>query len=194
MIITNDEAALRVFCEPVLPEEVGELVATLERELDYANRLGKSGIGLAAPQIGIAKNIAIIRLPKLSIDLVNAKLEKGFDPALFTDEGCLSFPGMVENTIRYQEVYIINNLVEPHSFVASGFVAVVAQHELDHLNSTLFFDRKVPKIIPATKRIKVGPNEQCPCGSGKKYKKCEFMGICQPNTTLSLPKKRKIND
>lgn len=95
MIITNNEAALRVFCEPVLPEEVGELVATLERELDYANRLGKSGIGLAAPQIGIAKNIAIIRLPKLSLDLVNAKLEKGFDPALFTDEGCLSFPGSV---------------------------------------------------------------------------------------------------
>src|SRR5208283_4515906 len=150
--------------------EVGDLVATLERELDYANRLGKSGIGLAAPQIGIAKNIAIVRLPKLSINLVNAKLEKGFDPALFTDEGCLSFPGRIEDTIRFQEVYVVNNLVEPHSFVASGFVAVVCQHELDHLNSTLFMDRRVPKSAPVIKQVKVGPNEPCPCGAGKKYK------------------------
>jgi peptide deformylase len=188
MIITNNEAALRVFCEPVLPEEVGELVATLERELDYANRLGKSGIGLAAPQIGIAKNIAIIRLPKLSLDLVNAKLEKGFDPALFTDEGCLSFPGRSENTTRYQEVYVTNNLVEPHSLVASGFVAVVCQHELDHLNSVLFMDRKQPKLVPVVKQAKVGPNDFCPCSSGKKYKKCGWLGLCQQNVTLSLPK------
>ena len=193
MIITNDEAALRVFCEPVLPEEVGELVAMLEKELDYANRLGKSGIGLAAPQIGIAKNIAIIRLPKLSVNLVNSKLEKGFDPALFTDEGCLSFPGRVENTMRFQEVYVTNNLVEPHSFVATGFLAVVCQHEIGHLNSELFFDHKIIKPEPIIKQVKVGPNEPCPCGSNRKYKKCGFMGICQPNTTLSLPK-RKTNE
>lgn len=172
MIITFNEEALRVKCEPVLPEEVGTLVATLEKELEYANRLGKNGIGLAAPQIGIAKNIAIVRLPKMSFDLVNAKLVKGYDPAMFTDEGCLSFPGRSENTIRFQEVYITNNLVEPHDFIATGFVAVVCQHELDHLNSTLFMDRSLPKPVPVVKKAKVGPNEPCTCGSGKKYKKC----------------------
>ena len=172
MIITFNEAALRVKCEPVLPEEVGALVATLEKELEYANRLGKNGIGLAAPQIGIAKDIAIVRLPKMNFDLVNAKLVKGYDPAMFTDEGCLSFPGRSENTIRFQEVHITNNLVEPHSFIATGFVAVVCQHELDHLNSTLFMDRAAPKPVPVVKKVKVGPNEPCPCGSGKKYKKC----------------------
>jgi peptide deformylase len=172
MIITFNEEALRVKCEPVLPEEVGALVETLEKELEYANRLGKNGIGLAAPQIGIAKNIAIVRLPKLNFNLVNAKLVQGFDPAVFTDEGCLSFPGRSEDTIRFQEVHIVNNLVEPHSFVATGFIAVVCQHELDHLNSTLFIDRKMPKAVPVVKKAKVGPNEPCPCGSGKKYKKC----------------------
>jgi peptide deformylase len=173
MIITNDEAKLRVFCEPVTSDEVGALIETLEKELEYANRLGKGGIGLAAPQIGIAKNIAIVRLPKMSFNLVNAKLVQGYDPAMFTDEGCLSFPGRSENTTRFQEVFISNNLVEPHSFIARGFVAVVCQHELDHLNSTLFMDRKVVKPVTAVKTtIKVGPNEQCPCGSGKKYKKC----------------------
>lgn len=171
MIITNDEAALRVFCEPVLPEEVGDLVQTLENELNYANQLGKGGIGLAAPQIGIAKDIAIVRLGKVSFNLINAKLKQGFDPALFREEGCLSFPGRVEDTTRFQEVYIVNNLEAPHSFVASGLIAVVCQHELDHLNSTLFMDRTTAK--PAVKVVqKVGPNEPCPCKSGLKYKKC----------------------
>lgn len=172
MIITFNEEALRVKCEPVTLEEVGSLIETLEKELEYANRLGKNGIGLAAPQIGIAKDIAIIRLPKMSFNLVNAKLTQGYDPAVFTDEGCLSFPGRVENTTRFQEVYITNNLVEPHSFVASGFVAVVCQHELDHLNQKLFMDHSIPKLVPVVKKAKVGPNELCTCGSGRKYKKC----------------------
>lgn len=172
MIITNDEAALRVVCEPVTLDEVGSLIETLEKELENANRLGKNGIGLAAPQIGIAKDIAIIRLPKVSLNLVNAKVIQGFDPAVFTDEGCLSFPGRTENTTRFQEIHIGNNLVEPHTFVATGFLAVVCQHELDHLNSTLFMDRKIVKPAPVVKTVKVGPNEKCPCGSGIKYKKC----------------------
>lgn len=175
MIITNNEEALRVKCEDVLPEEVGALIDKLEAELSYANRLGKGGIGLAAPQIGIAKNIAIIRLGKgsdLSLNLVNCKIEQGFDPTLFKEEGCLSFPGRVENTIRFQEVYITNNLVAPHRFVATGLIAVVCQHELDHLNSTLFMDRMAPKPVPVVNKKKVGPNDPCICGSGKKYKKC----------------------
>lgn len=172
MIITNNEAALRVTCEPVTMEEVGSLIETLEKELEYANRLGKNGIGLAAPQIGIAKDIAIVRLPKMNFNLVNAKLVQGYDPAVFTDEGCLSFPGRSETTTRFQEVHVSNNLVEPHSFIATGFVAVVIQHELDHLNSTLFMDRSVPKPVPIVRTGKIGPNAPCICGSGKKYKKC----------------------
>lgn len=173
MIITFNEEALRVKCEDVLPEEVGSLIATLEAELSAANRLGKGGIGLAAPQIGIAKNIAIIRLGKgVDIDLVNCKLEKGYDPTLFREEGCLSFPGRVEDTTRFQEVYVTNNLVYPHTFVASGLLAVVCQHELDHLNFTLFMDHKVVKPASVLSKKKAGPNDPCTCGSGKKFKKC----------------------
>lgn len=174
MIITNNEEALRVKCEDVLPEEVGHLIEILESELAEANRLGKGGIGLAAPQIGIAKKIAIIRMGKreADIDLVNCHISHGYDPAIFVDEGCLSFPGRLEKTTRFQEVHIENNLVYPYSFVATGLLAVVCQHELDHVNSTLFMDRAVPKIIPVQNTSKVGPNDPCICGSGKKYKKC----------------------
>lgn len=181
MIITNNEELLRVKCEAVLPEEVGTLIETLEKELDYANRLGKGGIGLAAPQIGIAKKIAIVRIDKIKIDLVNCKIEQGFDPAIFQEEGCLSFPGRVENTTRFQEVYITENLVMPYRFTATGLLAVVCQHELDHVDSTLFMDRMAPKPIVAApiKNQKIEPNEACPCGSidlisgkVKKFKKC----------------------
>jgi peptide deformylase len=172
MIIVNNEDAIRLKCEDVTLQEVAELRTILENELNNANRLGKGGIGLAAPQIGLAKNIAIIRLGKINIDLVNCKIENSYDPALFKEEGCLSFPGRVENTIRFQEVHITNNLVEPYSFVATGFLAVVCQHEIDHLNSSLFFDRMAPKLVPVINKSKVGPNEPCICGSKFKYKKC----------------------
>ncbi len=172
MIIINDEQALRLPCEDVSIEELGSLRNVLEQELNNANRLGKNGIGLAAPQIGIAKNIAIIRLPKISLDLVNCKIVKAYDPTLYREEGCLSFPGRVEDTIRYQEVYIDNNLVEPHSFVATGLLSVVCQHELDHLNSVLFMDRMAPKQSTIVNKNKMRPNDPCNCGSGKKYKRC----------------------
>src|SRR5271154_5889888 len=132
MIITNNEELLRVKCEEVLPDEVGSLVETLEKELDNANRLGRGGIGLAAPQIGIAKKIAIVRIEKIKFDLVNCKINQGFDPAVF------------------QEVYVTDNLVAPYSFTATGLVSVVCQHELDHLNSTLFMDHLVPKPVAAS--------------------------------------------
>ena len=171
MIIT-DEDLLRRPCEDVLPKEVGDLISTLEGELNRINRIGRGGIGLAAPQINILKKIAIVRLPKINLNLVNAKLAHGYDPALFTDEGCLSFPNRTENTMRFQEVHITDNLVEPHSFIATGLLSVVCQHEIGHYNSTLFIDRMAPKPMPIVKTAKVGPNELCPCGSKVKFKRC----------------------
>ena len=176
MIITNNEEALRVKCEDVSLDEVGTLIETLQNELNYANRLGKGGIGLAAPQIGIAKNIAIIRMDNnLNINLVNCKIEKGYNPTLFKQEGCLSFPGRLEDTTRFQEIYAVNNLTYPHSFVATGLLAVVVQHEIGHLNSDLFMDH----LAPQPKKSKVGPNDPCICGQidiltgrVKKFKKC----------------------
>jgi peptide deformylase len=170
MIITNNEAALRVSCQDVLTEEVGELVSMLEAELQNANRLGMRGIGLAAPQIGIAKKIAIVRLGgEHNLNLVNCRIEQGYDPAMFRSEGCLSFPGRVEDTTRFQEIHVINNLDEPHKFVATGLLSVVCQHEIDHLNATLFIDRMISK---PPEMSKVGRNDLCPCGSQRKFKKC----------------------
>ena len=59
----------------------------------------------------------------------------------------------------------------PNNFIATGLFAVVCQHELDHLDSTLFMDRKI--IQPKTNnKVKVRPNDLCICGSKIKFKKC----------------------
>lgn len=170
MIIKNNEDLLRVECADVLPSEVGELQSLLELELENSWKLGAPGIGLAAPQIGIAKKIAIIKLNRYKpcdIVLVNASINNGYDEMIFKNEGCLSFPGRLETTKRFQEIHINNNLVYPHAFISTGLTAVAIQHELDHLNQKLFFDNKIE-----IKNNKIRPNDICICGSGKKYKKC----------------------
>jgi|SRR3990167_3430357 len=144
MIIT-DEALLRVDCVDVLPDEVGPLREALENELRRSGELGRPGIGLAAPQIGVAKKMAIVRIPTsnggvISVDLVNCREAVGYDKAFFESEGCLSFPGRVERTFRFQEVYIVDNLIEPFSFILLGLPAVCAQHELDHTRKILLPD------------------------------------------------------
>lgn len=170
MIIVNNEEALRVNCSNLLLEEIGPIKDQLERELENSARFGQIGIGLAAPQIGIAKNMAIIRTPKYKVDLVNCKIIRRFDKAIFENEGCLSFPGRFERTWRFQEIVIGSNAVEPFNFIATGLFAVVCQHELDHLSGVLLPDLVIPKEI--TKSLKIGPNDLCPCNSNKKYKKC----------------------
>jgi peptide deformylase len=146
MIIT-DEALLRLPCSDVLPEEVYSIREALESELAHSAKLGREGIGLAAPQIGIYKNMAIVRIPTnngkiLSWDLVNAEVAHGYDSAFFEKEGCLSFPDKYERTFRFQEIHVVKNLVEPYSFIVTGLPAVCIQHELDHTKGILLPDLK----------------------------------------------------
>ena len=164
MIITNDEKALRLDCEPVTNSEVPALVARLEDELA---RSPVKGIGLAAPQIGIAKQIAIVRIDDHRfLNLVNCEISQEYDRFLFKEEGCLSFPDKKANIYRYNEIFVTGNLVYPHSFTATGVLAVCIQHEMDHINAITIGDREVKQVR------KQGPNEKCLCGSGLKFKRC----------------------
>lgn len=141
MIITDIEK-LKIKCEDVLPEEISDLRSKLQEELILSEKRGHPGLGLAAPQIGIYKRMAIIRIPGMEdIDLVNIKSIKGYDEFLFKGEGCLSFPGKSLNCRRYNEIYISDNMVYPYKFIATGLLAVAIQHEQDHLDGILFTER-----------------------------------------------------
>jgi len=144
-VIITDEKLLRVECVDVLPDEVLSLKEKLEEELQLSFKLGRPGIDLACPQIGIAKNMAVVRISTgtgkfHNVDLVNCRISETYDQAEFHGEGCLSFPDMTATTLRYKEIKVVDNLVEPHEFVATGLLAVCIQHELDHLRGVLLPD------------------------------------------------------
>lgn len=174
MIIT-DKNILTKPCEDVHLSEAVELIKILEQELNHSAMMGRPGIGLAAPQCAIHKKAAIVRIPtngpyELNVNLINARIEKSYSSFIFKGEGCLSFGNQVYDTQRYQEIYVVDNLVKPHSFIASGLMAVAIQHELDHLDGITFHQRAV--ISNVASNLKVRPNEKCPCQSGKKFKYC----------------------
>jgi len=140
-VIITDEAALRIQCVPVLPEEVDELRSKLEEALAWSAKQGRTGVGLACPQIGIGKTMAIVRLDDfIKLDLVNAKITKSYHEFEFDGEGCLSFPDTYVKTLRYREVVVEDNLIHPHRFIVTDFAAIVVQHELDHLQGRLLPD------------------------------------------------------
>ncbi len=140
MIVTSEEI-LRLKCHPVLPDEVEDLRKKLEQALAWSAKQGRPGVGLACPQIGIAKTMAIVRVDdSMKFDLVNAKIVQMYHPFNFDNEGCLSFPDQSVRTRRYKEVVVEENLVYPNRFIVTDFSAVVVQHELDHLNGILLPD------------------------------------------------------
>lgn len=172
MIIKNNEEYFRnIKSEKVINRsEINDIIFQLENELQTSAKNGYPGIGLAAPQIGIAKNIAIVRIDNFSLNLINSELITGKNQQMFRDEGCLSFPGKIENTLRYNEVSLKN---DDEVIKLTGLSAVVAQHEIGHWNGEIFYDFKAPKLQPIISS-KILPNSMCICGSGKKYKKCCF--------------------
>ncbi|MFH0754242.1 MAG: peptide deformylase [Candidatus Omnitrophota bacterium] len=100
-----------------------------------------SGIGLAAPQIGISRKLIVVDIDEGVIKLANPVVlkTKGLS---WMDEKCLSVPDIVVNVERSEEI-IVSGLNEKGHAVelrAKGLLARVLQHEIDHLNGTLIID------------------------------------------------------
>ena len=150
------------------------------------------GIGLAANQGGIDAQVAVVNVTEPLV-LINPKIiHKEVEIPFY--EGCLSYPGKGVNTNRYRDVIISTEQSESDWYFSGAAVpkdskgswekehsnnkdeqirlleSVCVQHEIDHLNGVICMDRKRDTTI--VKDRKVGRNEPCPCGSGKKYKKC----------------------
>jgi peptide deformylase len=135
----------------------------LENELKRSAENNRPGIGLSAPQIGILKKVAIVEQDNKYLYFANCDIINKKHQQIFINEGCLSFPDKSENTLRYNHIEVVNNIFNPEPVILKGLTAVICQHEVDHWNGSVFFDHKYKKI---------GLNEPCICGSGKKYKKC----------------------
>ncbi len=104
------------------------------------------GVGLAAPQIGVAKRIFIIDIageddPSDLRVFINPELVKKEGTQLWC-EGCLSFPGVSEDVERAEVVTVRakNERGEDFELTADGLLAVAIQHENDHLEGVLMID------------------------------------------------------
>lgn len=126
------------------------LRAAAQDLLDTMDACPPRTVGIAAPQIGVLSRVAIVdtsRNPKYPgghglLVLVNPKII-AHDGEQFFREGCLSLPDYTANIKRYaySTVSALTLDGETITLDAEGFEAVVLQHEIDHLDGTLFLDR-----------------------------------------------------
>jgi len=185
MSVVKDIKTLRIRSTDVASiEEATSIIEQLEKEL---TKVKKYGVGLAAIQIGIPKRVGVINYKGKTLHLINPKLISKSGEFVFGQEGCLSFPRQYVNTKRYTDFSIENYVIDGDEFRKEGLafyygtddqwsddlLAIAVQHELDHFDGKVFTDVEAEKANPVKRdETKVGRNDPCPCGSGKKFKKC----------------------
>ena len=142
---------MKIYPDPILRQKTRlltlaeikspEIQALLE-DMDVTMEAEK-GIGLAAPQIGRSIRLAIVKTDDGILPLVNPKILKRSWKKDVSEEGCLSIPqvyGLVKRPYSIT-VQIQDKTGATVKFQASGLLARVIQHEVDHLDGVLFIDR-----------------------------------------------------
>ncbi len=164
-------AKIRLFPDPLLRKNIPRqdiFNAALAKHFRLMEKIMSTqplGIGIAAPQIGIPRRLAIVdvsaRTPGTKrLYLVNPEVLEQNDEVL-SREGCMSLPEYTAdlkrfNWIRLQWQDLQGNF---HEKIATGIEAICIQHEVDHLNGILFFDRvaalktdMIPRKLSARKK------------------------------------------
>ena len=141
-----------IWPDPVLKQvaaPVDRVDDTIRRLLDdmAETMYAADGVGLAAPQVGVARRVIVIDVSPREPDqklihLVNPEIVEAEGKMVYT-EGCLSIPGEAEEVERASKVRVraLDYHGKPFDIVADGdLLAVALQHEHDHLQGTLFVD------------------------------------------------------
>jgi len=158
-IITAPNPVLRQKCEPVSVEELPRMVKIAQKMAKLMYQA--EGCGIAAPQVGVAKQIIVLDtvMPAEGEERVKDPLFI-FNPIIlelgeeieFDGEGCLSIPG-IKIEIERPTTIVVEAMDEDGSSIqieAEGFDARALQHELDHLEGITMFEH-LDAIARATK-------------------------------------------
>ena len=122
-------------------KEIRELV------VDMAQTMAKGqGIGLAAPQVGVLRRVIVIHgdfKGQRILGLINPKITKMSREKEKDMEGCLSFPGIFLEIKRAKEIKVKGLDINGKKIIlkAKGLLARVFQHEIDHLDGIVFYNR-----------------------------------------------------
>ncbi len=142
-IVTYPDPILEQPCAPVtaFDRRLGRLLDDM-----YETMLAADGVGLAAPQIGVAEQIAVIDVGDEHgrIELINPVVIEARGEQVDV-EGCLSFPGLFGEVPRakFVKVRAQNRRGRPFTLSATGFLARALQHEIDHLHGVLFTSKVI---------------------------------------------------
>ena len=139
---------IRMFGDPVLNtpaapvESFDDSLAHLAEEMLLTMR-EHEGVGLAANQVGRLKRILVAAVEDEEFVIVNPVVEEAAETTGKDLEGCLSIPGIQVEVERPTEVMISGQDPSgtPLQIKASGLVARIFQHEIDHLDGVLILDR-----------------------------------------------------
>jgi peptide deformylase len=145
---------IRLLGDPVLREKalpVAAITPALRALIDdmFETMYAEDGVGLAAPQVGVADRIIVVDLRVEEVEpfaLVNPVIVEQSRGTEKGEEGCLSLPGLKDIVERSTDV-IVEGLSPEGAAVripADGLLARVLQHEVDHLDGVLFIDRVSP--------------------------------------------------
>lgn len=147
-IITYPSKRLYLNSEPI--KKFDSELHTLLDDM-YETMIEGYGVGLAAIQIDLPLRIFLANIPDENdeqkkenlYEIINPELEFIGDENILFTEGCLSIPGFFEEVMRKKNVGLtyFNRFGEKCFLEASDFLAVVIQHEFDHLNGHLFIER-----------------------------------------------------
>ena len=115
----------------------------------YETMIEKDGIGLAAPQIGVLKSIAVVEVNGIKLDLINPEI-------IYTEgecegiEGCLSVKGVSGYVNRPTTVTVkaFDRMGKEFTITGTDLLAICLCHEIDHLNGRLFIDIMTEEYNP----------------------------------------------
>ena len=142
-IITEPNKLLREISLPV--ENIGKKEQQLMDDM-LDTMYAANGIGLAAIQIGVPKNVVVIDLnkdkKKIPMFFVNPKITSKSKSLTKYEEGCLSIPNLFAEIERPSECEIqyLDYFGKEKTLKANGLLATCIQHEVDHLKGILFID------------------------------------------------------
>jgi peptide deformylase len=148
-ILTFPDPRLALKAEPVavVDDEIRQLIDDM-----FETMYDAEGVGLAAPQIGVLKRVIVVDCgpreeerhplqPSQPVAVVNPEVASA-EGKIRWEEGCLSVPGYYDEVERAANVVIkgLDRNGDPLEIPAEGLLGVCLQHEIDHLEGTLFLD------------------------------------------------------
>lgn len=154
IIIAPDER-LKHISSPVMNGEIdcGTLIQTMSRVLSKSG----SGVGLAAPQIGVFKRVILVRYNQVFLPMINPEIVEWSKDEYWDEEGCLSYPGREVRIPRAKSIQVSYQDLLGNTYIARTFgdgkpyhvmISRIIQHEVDHLFGICRLDPSCITVAP----------------------------------------------